>query len=105
MRFCAPGFLRSQSGVKLPLVSVHVRVVALTEELTGWLALAMSTASPTTSLPWLNLSAVFPFPNTSYAAPRRGLMSDQHGRQSMASNVRAGANGPTGRLVAGAAAL
>jgi hypothetical protein len=89
----------------LRFASFHVRVVAFTEELTGWFALAMSTASPPTNRPMLALIAVFPFPNRSYAASTRGLMSDQHGRHSMASNDRAGAKAQAGRFVAGAAAL
>jgi hypothetical protein len=41
VRFCAPGFERSQSGTKFPLLSVQVRVALKTALVTGLLARAI----------------------------------------------------------------
>src|ERR1700730_3440634 len=82
---CANGFVRLQSGTKLPLVSVHVRVadglpnVAAAPPGMRSDGFAPDTRLPTLApcsyLPPLTLSAVLPLPKTSYAAPIRGVMS------------------------------
>src|SRR5580700_9508406 len=82
---CASGFVRLQSGTKLPLVSAHVR---LTDGLAndarappgmrsdGFAPGArLPTLAPCRYLPPLTLSAVLPLPKTSNAAPMRGVMS------------------------------
>src|SRR4051812_22783869 len=82
-RFCAFGFSRSQSGTKLPLLSVHERVTAggapsaglpairtagLVRKYVFWLVAASR------YLPTFTLIAVLPLPNRSYAMPPRGVM-------------------------------
>src|SRR5262245_7711660 len=82
---CAPVFCRLQSTTKLWLLSVHVRV---TFGLPNAAAVPpgirsegfapetrLPTLAPCRYLPTLTLSAVLPVPNTSYAAPMRGVMS------------------------------
>src|SRR5690349_22637359 len=72
-RFCAPGFVRSQSGTKLRLASTHVRV---TDGLANAAAvppgmrsdgLALGSRLPTLApcryLPTFAFSAVLPLPN------------------------------------------
>src|SRR5438067_12808839 len=82
---CCAGLSRSQSGTKLPLPSVHVRVtgggavncdelptiraVGLLAEYVLWFVAASR------YLPAFTLSDVLPLPNRSYAMPKRGVMS------------------------------
>src|SRR5215470_10521435 len=75
-RFCAAGFSRSQSATKFVLLSVHARVVLVTTRLIGLSAVYVPAALEASRyLPRLALIAVFPFPNRSYAAPKRGVRS------------------------------
>src|SRR5215218_6364456 len=82
---CASGFDRSQSGMKLLLVSVQLRV---TEGLAkpaaappgtrndGFaLGNRLPTLAPCRYLPRFTFTAVLPLPNRSYAAPIRGVRS------------------------------
>src|SRR5436190_16875412 len=85
LRSCALKFFTSQSGMKLLLLSVHVRLALLIDELKGWKRIVKSAR-----LNWLNRpsdvrSAVRPLPNTSNAAPIRGLMSVHDGMPYFAS--------------------
>ena len=84
---CAVGMLRLQSGTKLWLLSVQVRVVPglkmppnvvlppgiRCDGLT--FAARLLTLAPCRYLPTLTFNAVLPLPKTSIAAPRRGVMS------------------------------
>ncbi len=82
---CAPVFRRLQSGTKLLLLSAHVRVTfglpnaAAAPPGMRSDGLAPDTRLPTLApwryLPTLTLTAVLPVPKTSYAAPKRGVMS------------------------------
>src|SRR5262249_62309774 len=82
---CANGFVRLQSGVKLPLLSVHVRITfglpnaaALPPGMRSdgfALGTRLPTLAPCRYLPRLSFSDVLPLPKTSYAAPMRGVMS------------------------------
>src|SRR2546426_2396583 len=82
-----------QSTMKLPLTSVHARVlnaeaVASTEST----AFAISVAWLSTYRPRFHLIAVFALPNRSSLAPKRGDTSFQFGRFSMAGKILAGTN-------------
>src|SRR2546425_6844193 len=92
------GFNKSQSGKKLPLrgspagkeLSFHVLVVLPTKAFAGFAAAAMVVDSRLTYLPTYTLIAVLPLPKTSYAAPRRGVTSSQHGTQSCSGDANGG---------------
>ena len=76
-RSCAALFNRSQSGTKLPLASVHVRVAVV--EMRDGRRLAMNRppfCAASRYRPTLNLSDVLPLPNTSIgdAAARRQVV-------------------------------
>src|SRR4051812_47826436 len=80
----AAGLVSTQSGVKLLFASAHVRVTlglpnaaaAPPGMRSDGLALdaRLPTLAPWRYLPALAFSAVLPVPNTSYAAPTRGVM-------------------------------
>src|SRR5579872_2470777 len=71
---CAAGFVRSQSGTKLPLRSVHARVaVCVTPPVAG----PDPAASASTYLLMLTFTAVLPLPNKSYTLESFGVMSFQ----------------------------
>src|SRR5580765_3174330 len=82
---CAFTFCRLQSTMKLPLLSVQLRVTfglpnaaaAPPGMRSDGFAFAsrLPTLAPCRYLPALTLSAVLPVPKTSYAAPTRGVMS------------------------------
>src|SRR5690349_6655192 len=82
---CAFTFCRLQSTWKLPFVSAHVRVTfglpnaAAAPPGIRSDGLAFDTRLPTLApcryLPALTFTAVLPVPKTSYAAPKRGVMS------------------------------
>src|SRR5262245_52425743 len=72
-RFCAFGFFRSQSGMKLLLLSVHARAVVVAARRIGLSGVLPVGAD--TYLPRLTLSAVLPLPNTSYVAAYRPVTS------------------------------
>src|SRR4029450_10656514 len=87
----AARFARSQSGMKLPLVSVHTRLTELIDVLIGLLALVtVGTATFDTYRPNATFSAVRPSPNRSYAAPRRGSTSFHDGTSFTSPNDRSG---------------
>ena len=75
-------FVRSQSGMKLLLLSVHGRVTLLTVVLAGLKASAYVVVSDATYRPRLAFTAAFPVPKTSNAALIRGFRSFQQGTQS-----------------------
>src|SRR5262249_21800741 len=82
---CAFTLSRLQSGMKLLLVSVHVRVTFGLPNAAAAppgirsdgfaLETRLPTLAPCRYLPVLTLTAVLPLPKTSYAAPKRGVMS------------------------------
>src|SRR6266446_3340654 len=73
---CPAGLVRSQSGMKLLLLSTQERVAASwTFELLVTDNCGADNAWPRTYLPKFTLSAVFPLPNTSHAAAIFGVMS------------------------------
>src|ERR1041385_5573323 len=77
LKSCARGLLRSQSGLKFLLASVQVRVTDVEMRESG-LVNAPVIELPSAAaryLPMFNFTDVLPFPNTSYAAPKRGVMS------------------------------
>src|SRR2546421_4574595 len=66
--FCS-GFRMSQSGAKLRLTSFQDLVTVSARLVTGF---PLAGVRPTTYRPALAVTAVFPSPKRSYAAPRRG---------------------------------
>src|SRR6266705_7191380 len=83
-RSCAAPSRRSQSGLKLLLESVHARVtphgangptVQRIRSVGFALAQLLEIPMPSRYSPALNLKAVLPLPNTSYATPILGVMS------------------------------
>src|SRR5688572_11828019 len=84
------------NGLYVPLGLLQVRVTVLTVDRAGFAPAAIAYDSPTTYRPVLTLSAVRPSPNRSYEMPNLGSTSFQSGTFSMASNRRAGVNGPAG---------
>src|SRR5213594_2740109 len=68
-RSCEPVLNRSQSGLKLPFASVHVRMTVLATRPLGLLTVA---GAPRTYRATFALSAVLPLPYRSYATPSRG---------------------------------
>src|SRR5215204_2395386 len=65
-KFCGAGFARSQSGVRLPLLSNHKRLVDVTRaSAAGSLARATPIESCRTLRLTLALTAVFPLPSRS----------------------------------------
>src|SRR5712671_2575044 len=82
---CGFGFCRLQSGTLFPLVSVHARVTFGLANAArappgmrsdGFeFAARLPTLAPCRYLPMLTFRAVLPVPKTSYAAPKRGVMS------------------------------
>src|SRR5436190_472034 len=79
LRSCAAKFWTSQSGMKLPLLSVQGRLALLIDELNGWNRIVKSARLNWLKRPIDVRSAVRPLPKTSYAAPIRGLMSVHDG--------------------------
>src|SRR5207244_13043563 len=66
----------SQFTTKSLFESVHVRVVLMAVRMIGFRSKSLLAAvTPWTYLPRLNLIAVLPLPNRSYATPMRGVMS------------------------------
>src|SRR3979490_666035 len=95
------GFDKSQSGIRFPFRSVHVRVVLLTDVTIGFTLSAYAVVTPCTKRPTLNFSAVLPVPKKTQGKPNRGLMSFQFGALVTASNERAPTNGVAGYVCAG----
>src|SRR5262249_9651960 len=98
---------KSQSGTKLLLPSVQVRVALLTMEFAGLFDRSKSSEKfpPSSYRPTDALIAVLPLPNRSYAPPSRGWIFFQLGMSSCSGNVIAGTYLPAGRVCAGAYAL
>src|SRR5262245_59841769 len=71
----ATGLVRSQFGMKSPLVSFHVRSTVFTDVLNGLKSAVVGMFEASTYRPRDSLRAVRPSPNRSYAAPNRGLKS------------------------------
>src|SRR5712671_603063 len=70
--------LRLQFGTKSLLVSVQTRVVLTVVRVNGFMSRSLFVAvTACMYFPRLNLSAVLPFPKTSYATPMRGVTSLQ----------------------------
>src|ERR1700737_4829964 len=99
------GFVKSQAGTDdpFPVGSFHDRVTLFTDVLKGLLSAAICAMCwRFTKRPNEAFSAVFPFPNRSYAAPNRGSRSVQQGTQWTAPKLRAkGTNGVAGAELAG----
>src|SRR5687767_6039103 len=73
---CAALFSRSQSTTLSPSLSVQFRLAVATRVAAGLVDVyGGSFEAKPRYLPQRNLTAVLPLPNTSYARPRRGLMS------------------------------
>src|ERR1700682_2073785 len=74
---CAAGFVRSQSGMKLWLLSTHARVPVrvVTNGLSAMRGLLATSDSPSTYFEMFTLIAVFPSPVTAQAAAIFGVMS------------------------------
>ena len=91
----AAPLVNSQSGRKLlergspapKSLSFHVRCVCVTSVVAGLFAAAYRMESCSTPRLALALMAVLPFPNRSYAAETRGLMSFQLGTFSTAAKL------------------
>src|SRR6476620_9037444 len=79
LRSCAAKFFTSQSGMKLLLLSVQVRLALLIDELKGWKRIVKSARLNWLKRPNEVRSAVRPLPNTSKAAPILGLTSVHDG--------------------------
>src|SRR3954469_8480098 len=86
---CAVGLSRSQSGTKLALRSVQLRVTEFTTLTVGTAAVigAVCADSPSRYLFRLTLTAVLPLPNTSRTSDSRGDQSF-HPRMSWPANTR-----------------
>src|SRR5580765_6373 len=70
--------LRSQFGTKSLFRSVHNRVVLTVVRVSGFMSRSLLVAvTACMYFPRLNLTAVLPFPKTSYATPMRGVTSLQ----------------------------
>src|SRR5580704_4904732 len=74
---CASGLLRLQSGVKFLFASVQVRVTEVAMRDSGLVSAPVIELPSAAAryLPTLTFSEVLPLPNTSYAAPNRGVTS------------------------------
>src|SRR5205085_6003570 len=81
---------RSQSGMPLPLLSVHVRDVLFAAATIPLARSEYAVVTACTNRPTVNLRAVLPLPKRSYASPMRGLTSHHAGAFSTAGNDRAG---------------
>src|SRR5437868_6648565 len=72
------GFARSQLTTKSLFRSVHARVVLTATRISGFKSRSVLVAEKASMyFPRFTFSAVLPFPNRSYAAPTRGVMSLQ----------------------------
>src|SRR5690349_18906888 len=82
--------------------SLHVRVVLVASLFTGFAPDVLCAAAPDTYLFRLTFTAVLPFPNRSYAAPIRGVMSF-HAIAGVSGNDRSrvGTSGPGPTCCAG----
>src|SRR5262245_54301504 len=80
----AAKFVRSQSGTKLPFTSFQVRDAFDTTAAAGCSASRYVVLMLDTYRPNEPLIAVLPLPNTSYAAPMRGVTSLKFGTLSSA---------------------
>src|SRR5438128_827297 len=87
---------RSQSGMKFPFVSVHLRLALLTAETIGLIKSLYPVVTACTYRPTLAFTAVLPVPNRSKATPTRGLMSFQFGVSSIAGKERDATRGVAG---------
>src|SRR5665213_719971 len=76
-RSCADGLLKLQSGAKFLLVSVHVLVTDVEMRESGFVSAPVIELPSAAAryLPTFTFTDVLPLPNTSYAAPKRGVMS------------------------------
>src|SRR5262249_35160149 len=77
------------------------RLVLAFESSSGLLLCAVFSISSAVYLPTLNLTAVLPSPNRSYAAPALGDTFFQQGTQSTSPYERAATNAPGSRRCAG----
>src|SRR5262245_42323599 len=69
-------FDSTQSGTKSLSESVQERVVLMVVRMIGFRSRSVLVAEKASMyFPMLNLNAVFPLPNTSYATPTRGVTS------------------------------
>src|SRR5262245_57387230 len=98
----AVGSARLQSGLKLRLLSVHVRAVLVEIAEIGLFARAVTLGSQVTYRPTVPFTAVLPLPNRSYAAPSRGSTSFQFGTSLTSGTLRPpGRNSADGVVHAG----
>src|SRR5688572_7630044 len=81
-------FVRTQSGMKLPFASFQFRFVVSASPVTGLAgAVDVPESAFTMYFPTLPFTAVLPLPNTSHAAPNRGVTSFQF-TESLAAVVK-----------------